>query len=192
MELAVGLMLVLLGMLNLTGALQSLKAAIGHTGVSPRGNADLAADAGERPRGLDRLQVIRPVAVGIVHGLAGSAAVALLVLTTIQDPRWAMAYLLVFGAGTVAGMILVTMAIATPFATAPGAWPCRPARCEPRPASSASPSVSSSPTRSPSSTACSRRPRISNPDTARFIWEQEDSSPPKAGRGSSPASRSRR
>lgn len=36
----------------------------------------------------------RPFLVGIVHGLAGSAAVALLVLTTIHDPSWAFAYLL--------------------------------------------------------------------------------------------------
>ena len=57
-------------------------------------------------------QVIRPLAVGIVHGLAGSAAVALLVLTTIRVPSWAVLYLLVFGIGTVAGMMLITAAIA--------------------------------------------------------------------------------
>jgi high-affinity nickel-transport protein len=53
--------------------------------------------------------------VGIVHGLAGSAAVALLVLTTIRVPSWAVLYLLVFGIGTVAGMMLITAAIAVPF-----------------------------------------------------------------------------
>ena len=58
---------------------------------------------------------LRPLLVGIVHGLAGSAAVALLVLTTIRDPRWAIAYLLVFGLGTVAGMMLITMSIASVF-----------------------------------------------------------------------------
>jgi high-affinity nickel-transport protein len=58
---------------------------------------------------------LRPLLVGIVHGLAGSAAVALLVLTTIRDPRWAIAYLLVFGVGTVAGMMLITMSIASAF-----------------------------------------------------------------------------
>jgi high-affinity nickel-transport protein len=55
--------------------------------------------------------------VGIVHGLAGSAAVALLVLATIQSSRWALLYLLVFGIGTIAGMMLITMAIGVPFAT---------------------------------------------------------------------------
>jgi hypothetical protein len=41
--------------------------------------------------------------VGLVHGLAGSAAVALLVLSTIKSPLWSTAYLLVFGFGTMAG-----------------------------------------------------------------------------------------
>src|SRR5579885_3694045 len=66
-------------------------------------------------RRLGVYQVVRPLAVGIVHGLAGSAAVALLVLTTIRIPAWAVVYLLVFGVGTIAGMMLITAAIAVPF-----------------------------------------------------------------------------
>jgi high-affinity nickel-transport protein len=58
--------------------------------------------------------------IGIVHGLAGSAAVALLVLATIHDPRWAVAYLLVFGIGTIAGMMVITMSIASTFHLARG------------------------------------------------------------------------
>jgi len=60
-------------------------------------------------------QYLRPFVVGVVHGLAGSAAVALLVLTTIRNVRWAIAYLLVFGVGTIAGMMLITMSIASAF-----------------------------------------------------------------------------
>jgi high-affinity nickel-transport protein len=41
--------------------------------------------------------------------------VALLVLTTIRDPHWAVAYLLVFGVGTIAGMMLITMSLASAF-----------------------------------------------------------------------------
>jgi len=63
---------------------------------------------------------IRPLLIGIVHGLAGSAAVALLVLTTIHDSRWAVAYLLVFGVGTIAGMMLITMSIASTFKVVKG------------------------------------------------------------------------
>jgi high-affinity nickel-transport protein len=61
---------------------------------------------------------VRPLVVGLVHGLAGSAAVALLVLTTIRSPKWAIVYLLVFGVGTIAGMMLITGAMVLPFAYA--------------------------------------------------------------------------
>ncbi len=63
-------------------------------------------------------QALRPLFVGIVHGLAGSAAVALLVLGAIRDPKWAVLYLLVFGVGTIAGMMLITSIIALPFSFA--------------------------------------------------------------------------
>jgi hypothetical protein len=65
---------------------------------------------------LGLFHILRPLLVGIVHGLAGSAAVALLVLTTFSRPWWAIGYLLIFGLGTVAGMMLITAAIALPFA----------------------------------------------------------------------------
>src|SRR5687768_16674260 len=50
----------------------------------------------------------RPLLVGVVHGLAGSAAVGLLVLTLIDSAALAMAYLLIFGIGTILGMMLMT------------------------------------------------------------------------------------
>lgn len=56
----------------------------------------------------------RPIGVGFVHGLAGSAFVAMLVLQTLPSPAAGMLYLLVFGIGTIAGMALVTTAIAVP------------------------------------------------------------------------------
>ncbi|MEO5569174.1 MAG: high-affinity nickel-transport family protein [Gemmatimonadaceae bacterium] len=56
----------------------------------------------------------RPVAVGFVHGLAGSAFVALLVLAAL--PGWIsqLMYLALFGLGTVVGMAVITAAIAMP------------------------------------------------------------------------------
>jgi high-affinity nickel-transport protein len=44
--------------------------------------------------------------------------VALLVLATIPTPAWAIAYLLVFGLGTIVGMIVITALIALPVAFA--------------------------------------------------------------------------
>jgi ABC-type nickel/cobalt efflux system permease component RcnA len=60
-------------------------------------------------------RALRPTIIGVVHGLAGSAAIALLVLPIIRDPLWALMYLSIFGAGTIAGMMLITTAIAVPF-----------------------------------------------------------------------------
>ena len=132
MELSVGLMLILLGALNLTGALRWISERFTPAADTPsRGANETRASAsapstsdplivpgwrGRALRDVGIFQMVRPLFVGIVHGLAGSAAVALLVLTTIQNPWWALAYLLVFGFGTVAGMMLITSAIAVPIA----------------------------------------------------------------------------
>ena len=61
---------------------------------------------------------MRPLGVGLVHGLAGSAFVAMLVLGSIPSPAAGILYLAIFGLGTVAGMALITTAIALPSALA--------------------------------------------------------------------------
>jgi high-affinity nickel-transport protein len=61
-------------------------------------------------------RLVRPLVIGVVHGLAGSAGVALLVLAAIPDPAWGLAYLLLFGLGTIAGMLVVTVCVAAPVA----------------------------------------------------------------------------
>jgi hypothetical protein len=94
LEFSVALMLIVLGFTNL------------RSGTA----RDLAPEHAPRTK----FSPIRPLVIGIVHGLAGSAAVALLVLTAIPQPAWAIAYLLVFGAGTIAGMTIVTWMIAAP------------------------------------------------------------------------------
>ena len=58
----------------------------------------------------------RPVAVGVVHGLAGSAFVALVVLAAVPQTWLALAYLALFAVGTIAGMAAITAAIAVPSA----------------------------------------------------------------------------
>ncbi len=65
--------------------------------------------------GLPAYQALRPLAVGIVHGMAGSAFIALLILAQIRDPLLGLVYLLLFGVGTIGGMMLITTAIALPF-----------------------------------------------------------------------------
>jgi hypothetical protein len=143
MELSVALMLILLGVANVTGIMRWITGTFtsvhGHEEtfhVHPHRHGDYVhshahgetalahghveddtplARLDRRLRGLGLYQAIRPLVVGVVHGLAGSAAVALLVLAAIPDPLWGIAYLLVFGVGTVAGMMLITAASALPF-----------------------------------------------------------------------------
>ena len=88
LELGVAFMLILLGYLN-------LRTRWPHTHPHPP------------PPG-------RPLLVGLVHGLAGSAAAALLVLATIRTTAAALAYLGIFAVGTIAGMTLVTALLALP------------------------------------------------------------------------------
>jgi high-affinity nickel-transport protein len=70
-----------------------------------------------------RVPTRRAFALGLVHGLAGSAAVALLVLAAVKDPRVGVLYLLLFGLGTILGMVLVTLGLAAPVKLAGARWP---------------------------------------------------------------------
>jgi len=56
--------------------------------------------------------------VGLVHGLAGSAAIALLVTAAIPSPFWATLYIAIFCCGVIVGMMLITTAVGTPFVLA--------------------------------------------------------------------------
>jgi cytochrome c biogenesis protein CcdA len=60
-------------------------------------------------------QALRSALVGLVHGLAGSAAVALLVLSTVHSAVGAVGYLLLFGVGTIGGMTAITALLSLPF-----------------------------------------------------------------------------
>lgn len=56
----------------------------------------------------------RPLLVGMVHGLAGSAGLMLLVLSTIPSPVLAFAYIVVFGLGSIGGMLFMSALLGLP------------------------------------------------------------------------------
>ncbi|MEK6408555.1 MAG: urease accessory protein UreH [Acidobacteriota bacterium] len=58
----------------------------------------------------------RPFVVGMVHGVAGSAALTLAVLTTIPSVALGLVYIAVFGIGSIGGMLLMSAMIGLPFA----------------------------------------------------------------------------
>lgn len=102
LELVVALALVTVGLLNLRPA-------------PGEGDGALGRGPGRPPAG-------RAFVVGMAHGLAGSAAVALLVLATVREPLWACVYLLDFGFGTLVGMTLVTTGFSLPLSVAVRRW----------------------------------------------------------------------
>ncbi len=57
----------------------------------------------------------RSILIGMVHGLAGSAALMLLILPTIPSPIVAMVYILIFGIGSVGGMMAMSFLIGLPL-----------------------------------------------------------------------------
>jgi hypothetical protein len=148
MEFAVGVMLLLLGVLTLAGLGRSGPAhahvgppPLGHEldvhdhlhahgdyvhghlhshGPGAHGHADEDTPLARFDRsGLGRIAFygsLRPFVIGLVHGLAGSTAVALMILSVITEPVAALIYLLLFGLGTIVGMILITLILSAPFA----------------------------------------------------------------------------
>lgn len=112
LEFSVALMLMVLGVLNLAEYFRRLHV--------PHSHAEPTATPTWSRFGLPLAgpSALRPLAIGVVHGLAGSAAVALLVLSEVRDAAWAALYLVLFGLGTIAGMTCVTALVAAPLAWA--------------------------------------------------------------------------
>ena len=109
-----GLVAIMLVVLGVTGARRAL--------AEMRSLADrTAVGAAPKTSGADSaLARSRPFFVGLVHGLAGSAALALTILATVRERALALTYLGVFCAGTIAGMALVTSLLSAPIASLAG------------------------------------------------------------------------
>lgn len=123
MELSVGIMLCVLGVMNVAGyglgklGIEEHVHEHGHgeehhhhLSVEGAARSHRHSHAHSRPleellRAAGRFQLWRAFGVGLLHGLAGSSAIALMVLAAMPGFWPGMIYLFVFGAGTLAGMI---------------------------------------------------------------------------------------
>ena len=119
-ELLVGLMLVALGVVALASALSRRLHAhehehggIRHVHLHFHPIPHRGEVAHQHPHPF-RL-ALRPFLVGSLHGLAGSAAAVLLVLTTIPTALLGCLYLGVFGIGTTTGMVLMSAVLGAPL-----------------------------------------------------------------------------
>ena len=119
MEFAVALMLIFLG---LKATLRSLRGWKLHRhrhmhDGSTHSHLHLHREGDEqahRHRHLIRSGA-RPFLVGMVHGMAGSAALMILVLATIPSALAGLIYIAVFGLGSVGGMLIMSSLISLPF-----------------------------------------------------------------------------
>ena len=72
----------------------------------------LGEDHAHRHAWRDSLQ---PLLVGMVHGLAGSAALMLVVLSAVHTFWEGITYILLFGIGSILGMVVLGVLISLPF-----------------------------------------------------------------------------
>ena len=117
-EVAVGLMLVGLG-LSVAFALWRERVHL-HAHWHEHGEQHRHLHSHSRGAHHDHLHRFRleykSLAVGMVHGLAGSAALLLLVLAAVPSLGVGLVYILVFGAGSILGMVFLATAMSIPFA----------------------------------------------------------------------------
>jgi len=122
LELAVGVMLVLLGAEVLWRLVRDrvhfhrhshhgLVHLHAHSHSDARPHDDAAA---HRHRHAPRLP-LRALLVGMMHGMAGSAALILLTLGTARSPLQGLAYIALFGLGSMVGMAVLAAAIGLPL-----------------------------------------------------------------------------
>lgn len=114
LEAIVGGMLVLLG-LNALRKIFTAKEIHAHSHEhGAHGHTHIHLHKDEEEKWHHRLSP-RSVAIGMIHGLAGSAGLMLIVIPSIASPTVAMFYILVFGVGSIAGMMLMSLLISLPF-----------------------------------------------------------------------------
>ncbi len=119
MEFAVALMLVFLGLKAMLKPLRGWKVHIhrhAHDGASHIHVHMHRPNEAPSHQHRHLLQFgARPFFVGMVHGMAGSAALMILVLATIPSAIAGLIYIAVFGLGSVGGMLLMSSLISLPF-----------------------------------------------------------------------------
>lgn len=121
LELPVALMLVVLGINTLWRTLRERGWQV-HTHVHSheRGTPHSHIHLHAQDEHIHRHHLFRvgrrPFLVGLVHGVAGSAAITLAVVATIPSVALGLIYIAVFGIGSIGGMLLMSAMIGLPFA----------------------------------------------------------------------------
>ena len=115
LEACVGVMLVILGLNALRKLFKSEKVHVHTHDHGERGHVHIHTHQDEKSETAHHRFSPRSVVIGMVHGLAGSAALMLLIVPTIPTPSVAIMYILIFGLGSIGGMMVMSLLIGLPF-----------------------------------------------------------------------------
>lgn len=115
LEACVGAMLVLLGLIALRKLFQASRIHVHTHEHAGHLHTHIHAHHSETANEPHHRLSPRSVLIGMIHGLAGSAALMLLVVPTIPSPAIALLYILIFGIGSIGGMMAMSFLIGLPF-----------------------------------------------------------------------------
>ena len=112
MEFLVGIFLVLLGV----PLIKQLIVARPHIHIHKHGTkSHVHPHSHQETEKHKHRHIRRPLLLGMIHGMAGSGAVLLLVLSTMPTVGQGLIYIMLFGIGTIVGMVLFSGLIGLPF-----------------------------------------------------------------------------
>jgi high-affinity nickel permease len=115
LEAVVGVMLVLLGLNVLRKLFTAEKVHLHEHAHAGRSHTHLHIHHEDEAPAAHHSFGPRSVIVGMIHGLAGSAGLMLLILPTIQSTFLAMAFILIFGIGSIGGMMAMSFLMGLPL-----------------------------------------------------------------------------
>ena len=115
LEACVGVMLVILGINALRKLFTSEKVHVHSHDHGTREHLHFHTHQDENSEAGHHRFSPRSVVIGMVHGLAGSAALMLIIVPTIPSPAVAIGYILIFGLGSIGGMMVMSLLIGLPF-----------------------------------------------------------------------------
>jgi high-affinity nickel permease len=117
LEAVVGAMLVVLGINALRKLFQKEKIHIHEHEHGGREHVHIHTHEDEKAEESHHFMKYSPrsVVIGMIHGVAGSAALMLLIVPTIESAFVALLYILIFGLGSIGGMMLMSLLIGLPI-----------------------------------------------------------------------------
>ncbi len=115
LEAIVGVMLILLGINALRKLFSTDKIHVHAHEHGEREHVHIHSHSAAKVETSHHRFSPRSILIGMVHGLAGSAALMFFILPTIKSPFVALAYILIFGIGSIGGMMAMSFLIGLPI-----------------------------------------------------------------------------